>query len=66
MQSLIFDQSGVGKPFKLTMEELEDFFADNGLDLSRLVGPDFEQSLGDGKSTCGFKLWRVKNDLNGY
>ena len=52
LQSLIFDQSGVGEPFKLTMEELENFFADNGLDLSRLVGPEFEQSLGDGKSTC--------------
>ena len=52
LQSLIFDQSGVGEPFKLTMEELEDFFIDNGLDLSRLVGPDFEKSLGDGKSNC--------------
>ena len=52
LQSLIFDQSGVGEPFKMTFEELENFFVDNGLDLSRLVGPDFEQSLGDGKSTC--------------
>ena len=52
LQSLIFDQSGVGKPFKLSMEELENFFNDNGLDLKRLVGPDFEKSLGDGKSSC--------------
>ena len=33
------------------MEEVREFFADNGLDLSRLVGPDFEQSLRR-KSTC--------------
>ena len=52
LQSLIFDQSGDGKPFKLSMEELENFFNDNGLDLKRLVGPDFEKSLGDGKSSC--------------
>ncbi len=52
MQSIIFDQSGIGDPFKMSIEEVQVFFAINGLEISRLIGPDFDNSLKNQKSYC--------------
>ena len=52
LQSVIFDQSGVGEPFKMSVEEIRAFFDDNDLDFERLVGPDYEESLDTGGSLC--------------
>lgn len=52
MQSLKFDASGIGKPFKMTIKEIQSFFKKNGLNFNRLVGPNYKENLKKKVKTC--------------
>ena len=52
LKSVIFDNSGVGDPFTMPIEDIKAFFLDHGLNFESLVGPDYEQNLSKGGASC--------------
>lgn len=52
LQSVIFDNSGVGEPFTMPIRDVKEFFIEHGLSFDSLAGPDYEQGLNTGGASC--------------
>ena len=52
MQSVKFNSSGIGKPFKMSIDEIKVFFKKNDLNFDLLVGPKYEESFKTKVKTC--------------
>jgi len=52
MQSIIFDASGMGKPFNMSIIEVKSFFVKHGLNFDLLMGPKFEQNIESSNKNC--------------
>ena len=60
LQSLIFDKNGITEPFNMKIEDIKNFFTDNGLNFEKLVGNDFDTSKGVSKGrTCKMVLGKM-------
>ena len=52
MQSVTFDSSGIGLPFKMSLIEVKAFFAKHDLDFDLLMGPEYKPNKLSGGKNC--------------
>jgi len=52
MQSVIFDVSGIGEPFNMSIIEVKSFFVKHGLNFDLLMEPKFEQNIESSNKSC--------------
>ena len=52
MQSVIFDASGIGEPFKMSIIEVKAFFGEHNLNFDLLVGPKYQENISTGSKRC--------------